>query len=154
MPSEFPGMEPDWAGPAPPALPVAQDRICWLIVKARQFEAKDVRTGLQDASNAGEETDRQSTVLEDSPDDPVEAELTRFIEALNEDEQVGLVAMAWLGRGDGGLEDWDSLLAQAADERSGHTAAYLLGMPLLAAYLENALEQFGGSCADLELEHL
>jgi hypothetical protein len=34
------------------------------------------------------------------------------------------------------------------------TAAYLLGMPLLADQLEEALSQFGQSCDDFEMGHL
>lgn len=137
-----------------PELPLSQEKICWVIVKARQFEAKDVLTDLQDASNASEDKDQQSRVLEDSAEDPVETELTRFIDAMNEEEQIGLVAMAWLGRGDGTLDEWASLVEDATNERSAHTAGYLIGMPLLADHLENALEQFGGSCEDFELSHL
>jgi hypothetical protein len=46
------------------------------------------------------------SVLEDHADDPVVAELRGFVVALTEDEQVDLAALAWLGRGDGTLEDW------------------------------------------------
>ena len=37
-----------------------------------------------------------------------------FIEAISEDEQVDLVTLAWLGRGDGSLEEWAELRAEAA----------------------------------------
>jgi hypothetical protein len=53
-------------------------------------------------------------VLEDRPDDPVDQELVAFIEAMSEDEQVDLVTLTWLGRGDGDLEDWDDLRAEEA----------------------------------------
>ncbi len=41
------------------------------------------------------------SVLENRKDDPVRAELVSFIHDLNEDEQIDLVALSWLGRGDG-----------------------------------------------------
>jgi hypothetical protein len=47
------------------------------------------------------------SVLEDHSDDPVVAEPRAAIFGLNEDEQIDLVTLAWLGRGDGGVEDWD-----------------------------------------------
>jgi len=66
--------------------------------------------------------------------------------AMTEDEQVDLVTLAWLGRGDGSLEDWNELRDEAARAHNRRTASYLLGMPLLADYLDEALAQFGHSC--------
>src|SRR2546425_413119 len=80
-----------------------------------------------------------TSVLEDHKDDPVYSEITAFIGALTEDEQIDLVALAWLGRGDGTIEDWSELRAQAASEHNRRTARYLLGLPLLADYLEEGL---------------
>ena len=87
-------------------------------------------------------------VLEDHPDDPVMQELTEFIGALSEDEQIDLVALAWLGRGDGTIDDWDDIRREAARAHNKRTASYLLGMPLLPNHLEDALSQFGLSCDD------
>ena len=52
-------------------------------------------------------------------------------------------AAVWLGRGDGTLADLDELRAEAARAHNKRTASYLLGMPLLSDYLEEALSQFG-----------
>ena len=41
-------------------------------------------------------------------------ELIAVIQSMSVDEQVDLVALTWLGRGDGGLEDWRELRAEAA----------------------------------------
>jgi hypothetical protein len=84
-------------------------------------------------------------------------ELTAFISSLTEDEQVDLVALAWLGRDDNTIEDWETLREEAQRahrSRTTHTADYLLGMPLLSDYLEEGLAQFGQSCVDVEIEHL
>jgi hypothetical protein len=93
-------------------------------------------------------------VLEDHRDDPVVAELRGFINALNEDEQIDLVALAWLGRGDGDIEDWNSLRAEAQRAHNNRTASYLLGMPQLPDHLEDGLSEFGLSCEDYEADHL
>ena len=69
---------------------------------------------------------------------------------MNVDEQIDLVAMAWLGRGDGDLSDWDDLRAEAARAHNRRTAEYLLGMPLLGDLLEEALVQFGHSAEEFE----
>jgi hypothetical protein len=90
------------------------------------------------------------SVLEDHADDPVRSELVAMIRALNEDEQVDLVALAWLGRGDGDLSDWDDLRSEAARAHNKRTAEYLLGMPILADYLEEALSQFGHTAEEFE----
>jgi hypothetical protein len=132
-----------------PTLSIATDKVCFVVVKAREFDVKDVTTADDDGSNPTD--DRMVEVLEDRPDDPVEQELRTFIGAMSEDEQVDLVTLAWIGRGDGALEEWEELRAEAArahDRRS--VASYLLGLPLLADYLEEALAAFGLSCVEFE----
>ena len=135
-----------------PALSISPEKVCFIVVKAREFDAKDMVTIPDDASNATD--DGMISVLEDHADDPVAAELRGFIGALTEDEQVDLVALAWLGRGDGTLEDWEELRAEAARLHNKRTASYLLGMPLLPDHLEDALSQFGCSCEEFEMGHL
>ena len=135
-----------------PALAISTETVCRIVVKARAFEVKDARSVSDPGSNASE--DRMVSVLEDQGDDPVEGELTEFIDGLSDDEQIELVALAWLGRGDGTLADWDSLCDTARAEHNERTAAYLLGMSLLSDYLEEGLSQFGRSCNDFEAEHL
>lgn len=48
------------------------------------------------------------------------------------------------------MEDWDEALAIAGDEAAGSTARYLMGMPLLADYLEEGLAAFGVAAAAVE----
>jgi hypothetical protein len=88
-------------------------------------------------------------VLEDNGRDPVLRELTGFIDALTEDEQVDLVALIRLGRGDGTIEEWKELRREAAEgRRSGRTARYLLGQPMLGDLLAEGLGEFGVSWND------
>ena len=131
-----------------PNLSIALETICFIIAKARQFDAKDEVTDPDPGSNASD--DDMRAVLEDHSDDPVRTELSSVIWALNEDAQVDLVAMTWLGRGDGDINDWAALRGEAARDHNARTADYLLGIPLLADYLEEALAQFGLSCASVE----
>jgi hypothetical protein len=68
---------------------------------------------------------------------------------MSEDEKADLVALAWLSRGDGGLEEWAALRNEAIRLHSAQrarTASYLLGMPLISEYLEGALSLFGRTC--------
>ena len=135
---------PDEISENTPDLSISPEKVCYIIAKAREFDAKDVVTDPDDASNPTD--DGMVSVLEDHRDDPVAQEIAAAIFAMSEDEQVDLVTLAWLGRGDGSLEDWDELRAEAARSRSKRTASYLLGMPLLPDYLEEGLAQLGHSC--------
>jgi hypothetical protein len=136
-----------------PDLSISSEKVCFVVLKAREFDVKDVDTSSdEDGSNPAD--DGLIEVLEDRPDDPVEQELVAFIEAMSEDEQVDLVTLAWLGRGDGTLADWADLRDEAAGAHNNRTASYLLGMPLLPDYLEDALAEFGRSCEEFEKDHL
>jgi hypothetical protein len=135
-----------------PALTISEEKVCFVVLKAREFDVKDVPTVPDDGSNPTD--DRDLGVLEDRGDDAIDQELTDFISAMSEDEQVDLVALAWVGRGDGGLSEWDELRAEAQRQHNRRTTQYLLGMPLLSDYLEEALAQFGLSCAEFARDHL
>jgi len=137
---------------AAPTLAISTDKVCFIALKAREFDVKDVLTDPDDGSNPSD--DGMVSVLEDNPDDPVVQELIAFINSLVIDEQVDLVTLAWIGRGDGTIEDWNELRAEAARVHNNHTARYLLGLPLLSDYLQEGLSQFGRSCSDFEKDHL
>jgi hypothetical protein len=143
---------PDEGMADPPALSISRDKICFIVFKARQFDVKDLPTVPDDGSNPADEG--IASVLEDRPDDPVARELVAFISALTFDEQVDLVTLTWLGRGDGTLADWSELRDTACSEHNRRTAHYLLGTPLLADYLSEGLAQFGYSCEEFAHEHL
>jgi len=81
-------------------------------------------------------------VLE-SEDDPAHRELIEFIDTLNLDEQVTLVALAWLGRGTYDRTEWGDALRAARHGHTSHTGDYLVGIPLLGTYLEEGLNQLG-----------
>jgi hypothetical protein len=118
-------------------LAIPLEKLCFIIDKARQFDAKDGLTDPGDSSNATD--DGMRSVLEDHRNDPVYVELKSAIWALNEDEQIDLVTLTWLGRGDETLNGWDDLRAEAAREHNIRTSDYVLGIPLLSDYLEEAL---------------
>jgi hypothetical protein len=75
-------------------------------------------------------------------------EIVAVVRSMTVDEQIDLVTLVWLGRGDGALDDWSDLRAEAARDHNNRTASYLLGMPLLADYLEEGMAQFGISCEE------
>ena len=84
-------------------LTISPEKVCFLIVKAREFDVKDVVTEPDPASNPTD--DNEAAVLEDHEDDPVLEELTSFINSPSEDEQIDLVTLVWLGRDDYSASD-------------------------------------------------
>ena len=137
---------PPSAEPDQMELGVATDKVCHVILKARQFDVKVADADPDSGSNASD--DEMSDVLENKPNDPVYAELLSFIRALDLDEQVSLVALAWVGRGTYEAGEWQQALETARAEHNQRTAEYLLGLPLLGDYLEEGLAAFDLDCAD------
>jgi len=127
-----------------PEISISDEKLCFIIEKAREFDVKDVVTDPDSGSNPAD--DAMIAVLEDHRDDPVVQELIAVIKSMSVDEQIDLVALTWLGPGDGGLEDWRELRAEAARAHNRRTATYLLGIPLLADYLGEAASLFGIEC--------
>jgi len=135
-----------------PVLAISPEKVCFIIVKAKEFDVKDAVTEPDPGSNPSD--DQEMAVLEDHEDDPAIEELTSLINALSEDEQIDLVALAWLGRGDYSAEDWAAVREEAARAHNENTAGYLLGMPLLGDFLEEGLSLLGRSCEEFEIERL
>jgi hypothetical protein len=82
--------------------------------------------------------------------DRAEGELRAFIDGLNEDEQVELVALAWIGRGSFDATEWDEAVATARQEKVTPTENYLLGMPHVADHLETGAELMGFDLSNAE----
>lgn len=135
-------------GPDTPELAIPLEKVCFVIMKAREFDAKDEVTDPDSGSNPAD--DRSAAVLEDHADDPVVEEITSLVSDLSIDEQVDLVALMWLGRDESEATDWEAVRAEAARAHNRNTAGYLLGNPLLADNLADGLSALGLSCADYE----
>ena len=127
-------------------LPIAIDKVAFIALKAKAFDAKE---GITDAESGSNPTDDKDVdTLEDDPGDLTERELADAIEGLNEEEQIALVAVAWIGRGTFGIDEWEEAVSTARNEHNGRTAAYLIGLPLLGDYLEEGLAAFGETIVD------
>jgi Protein of unknown function (DUF3775) len=132
-------------------LGISTEKVRFIIVKARQYDAKEGDADPDEGSNAAD--DDMADVLEDKPeDDAVRRELVAFINGLNEEEQINLVALAWVGRGTYDIEEWDEAIDTARTEHNKRTAQYLLGLPLLGDYLAEGLEAFDEDFDDEEDE--
>jgi hypothetical protein len=129
-------------------LTISPEKVFFVIVKAREFDAKDPVTDPNDGSNPTD--DGEAAVLEDHRDDPTVQEIIAFINAMSVDEQIDLVALAWLGRDDNTAADWTSVREEAAAAHNKRTATYLLGMPQLGDFLEEGLSLLGYSIEEFE----
>lgn len=129
-----------------PELAISAEKVRFLIEKTREFDVKEGASDPDSGSNAAD--DNMVDVLADDGEDPVVGEITGFIKAMSDDEQIDLVALMRLGRGDGTIEEWDDLRREAADGRNDRTAAYLLGEPLVSDYLAEGLDAFGLTWTD------
>jgi Protein of unknown function (DUF3775) len=133
-------------------LTISTEQVCFIIIKAREYEVKEGSVMPESSSNSTD--DGMTEVLERGRGDSVYTEISSFIRAMSEDEQIDLVALMWTGRGDFDVTEWDQTREEAAGQHNNRTAAYLLGTPRLAGYLVEALSAMGRSCQDVEARHL
>jgi hypothetical protein len=137
---------------AAPELNVSPEKVCYIIIKAREFDAKVDPVEPDPGSNPADDQERE--VLEDYADDPTLAELRSAIDDLNDDEVIDVIALAWVGRGDFDRKEWPEARALARERHRHHSASYLVGMPALGDYLEEGMAVLGYSCEDYESGHL
>jgi hypothetical protein len=130
-----------------PTLRISSEKVCYVVVKAREFDVKVAPAWLDDGSNPTD--DGMMRILEDYKDDPTLAELQSYLRSLDDDELEDLVALTLIGRGDYTIDEWEDLMSEVRDLRaSQNTVRYLIGIPLLGDYLEDGLNEFGLSCTD------
>ena len=129
-----------------PELAISTEKLGFLIEKAREFDVKEANSDPDSGSNGSD--DGMIDVLEDNGQDPAAREISGIINAMSEDEQIDLIALMRLGRGDGTIEEWQDLRRQAAEGRNGRTASYLLGEPMLGDLLAEGMDAFGLTWTD------
>jgi hypothetical protein len=124
-------------------LTIPLEKLAYIIEKAREFDAEvepvDDNPGSNQADDAG------VAILEDTPDNPIQAELTEMLNDLNVDEQAEMLALLWVGRGDFGPAEWADALRQARERRNERETLYLVGTPMLGDLLEQGLAELGYS---------
>jgi len=134
-----------------PRLSIPLETFTYILEKARAFDAEVPQSLPGDSSNTADEEAGDPSILEDTPDNPTQLELTEALEALNDDQQAELVALTWVGRGDFTAEDWDEAVETARDRDDGDATRYLLGTALLPDLMEEGAAQLGYSREDLEI---
>ena len=119
-------------------LELNRDTVNFLIDKAHEFHGREEVTFPEEPLSANLEWARQ--VKADHGSDPYYMELKTTIEDLEPDQQISLVSLMWVGRGDYTIAEFGEALGHAADSWNDHTADYLIGTSLLADYLAEGLE--------------
>jgi hypothetical protein len=129
-------------------LNIGLDTICFIIAKAREFQAKEQVVIPETPSSPADDWALQ--VLADHIDDFSLQEVSSSVQDLDPEQQAELIALMWLGRGDYGIDEWESSLVDAMDQYEEHdnTAQYLLAHPMVPDHLEEGLIAHGYSCED------
>lgn len=141
-------------------LSVNVEAVCRLIELAQIYHGQEGMVIPDEMDTV--ELDRSASIA-DSPADDAERQLMAghgddtsyqefktIVDALEPDQQQEVVALLWLGRGDYTLEEWGAILEQARDQWTPETADYLIDHPLLASYLQDALELHGHDCGEVQ----
>ena len=128
-------------------LTIPLEKLAYIIEKAREFDA-EVAIDPDAAAGSDPADDDERQILLDTPDNPTAQELRDAIDGLNVDEREELLALTWLGRGDYDATGWSEALHQAREAQTASETDYLLGTPLLADYLEEAVAALGLSLED------
>jgi hypothetical protein len=128
-------------------LGISLETVAAVVDLARAIQGKEE----VDPSQLSEDDSSEAALLQEDPEDSSEDALRSFIAELNEDEQSALIALAWVGRGDYGPEEWEEALRLVEERSEGRdTAEYLLGMEMLGDLLAEGVAAFGLSIEDVE----
>jgi len=128
-------------------LGISLETVATVVDHVRAIQA----TEETDPAQLSEDDNSEAALLQENPDDMTEDNLREFIDGLNEDEQAALIALAWIGRGDYGPEEWEETLRLAAERNeAGAAGTYLLGMDMVGDLLAEGVAAFGLSIEDVE----
>jgi len=132
-------------------LSIDPDYLHHLIVKVRSFMAKE-DTDLPDDGSNPIDDEMPPGALQEEEGDLSREEVIEEIQGLTPRQRAELVALMWLGRGDGEPEEWDDLVARAIERREVPTENYLLDHPQLAEHWLDGMERLnlGGLVADTD----
>jgi len=122
------------------------ETVCFIVTKAKQFQAKEEVVITEVPYSASDDWARQ--VLASHIEDACVREVKATVRDLEPDQQAELLALMWLGRGDYLTDDWTQAQADAAQALVDITdpGAYLLSHPMAADYLMEGLNQLGIAC--------
>lgn len=124
-------------------IDVNPDTINSLIDKARIFHGKEGVIIPDDTTDSS--GNLAADMLTEHADDTTVQEFKAAVDDLEPDQQIELVAIMWIGRGDFEASEWEEAVEQAREEWTPRTAEYLLSTPMLADYLREGMAALGYS---------
>jgi hypothetical protein len=121
------------------ALPFNSTEIEKLVLRFNAVMAKE-GTDISDlGGNASD--DEVAANLQETAGDLSRDEIRQEIESMNDEQQDGLIALFWIGRGDAEPEAWEQTKALARQRHAGPVSRYLLGQPEVGEFLTDGLEK-------------
>tara|TARA_R110000868_G_scaffold148604_1_gene370588 strand:- start:1225 stop:1617 length:393 start_codon:yes stop_codon:yes gene_type:complete len=117
---------------------MAEKSVRSLIMRAQAYDSKEQIDDFQSDPDSSEIDMVESMLTGDRA--PIRDEIKNWIDCLDEESQVELVALYWIGRGDFDGNDFIAAVREAQARRSSPTADYLLGAPMLGDFLEAGLD--------------
>lgn len=117
---------------------MAERSVRSLILRARAYDSKEQIDDFQPDPDTAELDSVESMLT--GYRDPIRDEIRNWVDSLDEESQVELVALYWIGRGDFEGKEFVAAVSEAQARRSSPTAGYLLGAPMLGDYLEAGLD--------------
>jgi len=127
-------------------LHIPLDALCYIIARAREFQAKEEVVIPEIPSSPSEDWALQ--ILADHSGDYTLTELVACIGEMNQRQRAELIALMWLGRGDYALDEWEEAVDEAIGDYSVRAAQYLIAHPMVSDDLEEGLIAHGYSCGD------
>jgi Protein of unknown function (DUF3775) len=124
-----------------PAMALPVQKLAHIIEKAREFDAQVDEDDPDSGSYPSD--DGVVAILEATPDNPTEDELTATLANLNDDELTELLALLWVGRGDYDRASWRDAVRQAREAKNKRIVRYLVGTPMLGDLIEEGLAELG-----------
>jgi hypothetical protein len=127
-----------------PELRISTDKVCDFIEAAREVAGKIAPT-TGDGTTTGDDSPLET--IEDYPgEDDRQQQMEEFLAGLNLDEQIDLLALILVGRGDFDAAEWRDAIREARDRIAKREADYMIGDAALPEYLGDGLEALGHSC--------
>lgn len=127
-------------------LNINPQTVCFVIARAKDFQL-DESDFMADEVPAQDSEWLEETLSEHAGSTGFQ-EVKAVIDDLEPDQQIALIALMWIGRGDYDADDWDNAYAEAADNWTAQTTEYLMATPLVADYLEEGLALLGYDCEE------
>jgi Protein of unknown function (DUF3775) len=128
-----------------PELGINPEKVCDIIEMGRELAGLEIST-LGDSTSGGDDSPLETLLESAEGKDPRRREMVSYVGALDAEEQVNLLALILLGRGDFSLDEWEDALLTARDSIEGKSADFMIGDPALPGYLLEGLDAFGESC--------